>query len=80
MDGPRTEGPLTTLTHARLRALQGDAAAARRILTAILERTPEDVEAQTLLAELAGRGVRPHAAEVDEPAEQPPEPSTSCGN
>jgi hypothetical protein len=73
MNGHDPDSPLTTLTHARLRALQGDVSAARRILTAILDQSPEDGEARALLAELAGRGSRPGAAEVDEPAEPAPE-------
>jgi len=53
--------------------MQGDVVAARRILTAILDRLPEDDEARALLAELAGRSSRPGVAEVAEVAEQSPE-------
>ena len=73
MNGHDADSPLTTLTHARLRALQGDVVAARRILTVILDHSPEDGEARALLAELAGRASRPGAAEVAEVAEQAPE-------
>jgi hypothetical protein len=73
MSEERSEGPLTTLTHARLRALQGDVVAARRILASLLERTPEDLDARALLAALAGRGPRPHAGATEEIPEQPPE-------
>jgi len=43
-----------TLTHARLRAGQGDLRGARRILRRILGREPEHAEARQLLAELDG--------------------------
>jgi hypothetical protein len=43
-----------TLTHARLRAGQGDPRGARRILRGILRREPEHAEARRLLAELDG--------------------------
>lgn len=73
MNGHEFGQPLTTVTHARLRAGQGDVVAARRILTAILDHSPEDDEARTLLAELAGRSSRPGAVEVAEVAERAPE-------
>ena len=73
MNGHDFGHPLTTLTHARLRALQGDVIAARRILKAILDRSPDDDEARAFLAELAGRGSRPAAADVAEVAERAPE-------
>ena len=41
-----------TLTHARLRAAQGDAALARRICRALLELRPGDERAAELLARL----------------------------
>lgn len=62
-----------TLTHARLRVLQGDVVAARRILTAVLTQSPDDSEARALLEDLAGRDSRPRAAGVEEAPEQPPE-------
>jgi len=54
--GPRsaTLHPLT-LTHARIRAAQGDVRGARKILHAILRERPAEVEARELLAELAAR-------------------------
>jgi len=73
MNGTDSVSPLTTVTHARIRVVQGDVVGARRILTAILERTPEDGEARALLAELADRGAQPYAAEVDEGPGQAPE-------
>ena len=55
------------MTHARIRASQGDVAGARRVLAGILARTPDDVEARALLLELEGKaGRRAHA----EPAER----------
>jgi hypothetical protein len=44
-----------TLTHARIRAAQGDLAGARRIASAIVERDPSDAAARGLLASLEGR-------------------------
>jgi hypothetical protein len=44
-----------TLTHARLRAAQGDVAGASRILRVILDAQPDHVEARDFLASLDGR-------------------------
>jgi hypothetical protein len=55
-----------TLTHARIRAAQGDLTGARRIARAILERDPEDLAARELLASLASRTDAP-AHESEEP-------------
>ena len=52
---PGAERALTTVTHARIRAQQGDLATARRILQAILEDEPEHAEACALLETLAAR-------------------------
>lgn len=57
---------ILTLTHARIRARQGDLAGARRVLVGMLERSPEDVEARSLLEELAGRVGRAARAERSE--------------
>jgi hypothetical protein len=57
-----------TLTHARLRAAQGDVGGAARILRVILEVQPAHREARELLDEITGRTAVPHA----EPAERPP--------
>jgi len=63
---------IATLTHARLRAAQGDVVGARRIVAEILRHEPQHPEAQELLPRLgAGRG-RP-AELADEPAPGPPE-------
>ena len=56
-----------TLTHARLRASQGDVGGAARILRVILEVQPTHREARELLDEITGRPSVPHA----EPAERP---------
>jgi predicted regulator of Ras-like GTPase activity (Roadblock/LC7/MglB family) len=47
-------GPLTTVTHARLRVAQGDFAGARRVLEALLVRRPGDAEVQKLIRSLPG--------------------------
>lgn len=47
---------IATVTHARVRAAQGDLAGARRVLMEILRHTPDHVEAQELLLRFAGRG------------------------
>ena len=54
-----------TLTHARLRAAQGDVGGAVRILRVILEVQPEHHEARRLLGEIEGRVAVVHK----EPAE-----------
>ena len=48
-------GPFSTLTHARLRAEQGDVAGAKRILRVILTSQPDHEEARELLAALSDR-------------------------
>jgi hypothetical protein len=53
---------LETVTHARLRAEQGDAAGAVRILRAVLARRPGDAEARELLASLPGGAAPPASA------------------
>jgi hypothetical protein len=59
-----------TLTHARLRASQGDVRGALRILQVILDVQPEHAEARGLLEALKSRVAVIHA----EPAEESPEP------
>lgn len=46
------EGPFDTVTHARLRAFQGDVRGAERLLRGILDRNPSDADAKELLAAL----------------------------
>ena len=67
---------LLTVTHARLRAEQGDSAGAVRILEELLARRPGDVEARELLAALPG-GAGP-APEIEEVAAAPPEPASAA--
>ena len=63
--------PLLTLTHARVRAGQGDLRGARRVLRGMLATSPEHAQARRLLAELSPQapgapdGVRdPRAARI----------------
>ena len=56
-----------TLTHARLRASQGDRRGSRRILAEILRRSPGDREASLLLRSLEGLPDRPQPGEGLEP-------------
>jgi hypothetical protein len=58
--GAGADGPdaLATLTHARLRAEQGDVRGARRLLRAIVARRPDDERARELLARLGDRAGR----------------------
>lgn len=51
------------MTHARIRATQGDVAGARRVLEGILARTPDDAEARALLDELRSKAGRKARAE-----------------
>ena len=50
-------GSFATLTHARLRAAQGDVAGAKRILRVILDVQPGHDEARALLARIEHRSV-----------------------
>jgi hypothetical protein len=56
---------LATITHARLRAAQGDIRGARALLLDILHRHPGHGEAKELLAQITGRE---HAERTTEPA------------
>ena len=60
----------STLTHARLRAEQGDRSGARKVLRAILEREPWNREARDYFEQLAGQD-RPRP---DLPQEKVPRP------
>ena len=69
--------PLSTLTHARVRAMQGDVRTARSILACILRQDPGHVEAKKLQERLSHRDQVPsargweerlHAAEPDDPS------------
>jgi hypothetical protein len=67
-------GALATLTHARLRARQGDYAAAAALLRQILEHDPEHAEARELLRSIDGRGDTTGDEPAAEEAPAPPEP------
>ncbi len=62
---------LATVTHARLRASQGDVRGARRILEAVLLARPDDAEALALFESLSTIAEREAAEEPEEP---PPPP------
>ena len=68
-------GSFATLTHARLRAAQGDVPGAVRILRVILEVQPEHHEARRFLAEIENRRAVAHA-EPGEGATEPVTPAT----
>lgn len=59
-----------TVTHARLRAQQGDAQGAAAILRELLARQPGDREASALLASLTGSATE--HTEPEEPSVHPP--------
>lgn len=63
-------GSFATLTHARLRAAQGDVGGAVRILRVILSVQPEHEEARALLAAIENRVSVRHR----EPEPVPPDP------
>lgn len=67
---PDPSEPWNTLTHARLRAAQGDVGGAWRILQAVLARDPLDGAALHLLQSL-GEGRVPAAEPHEERLEQP---------
>jgi hypothetical protein len=63
--------PLLTLTHARLRVGQGDLRGARKVLRAMLARTPGHPQAGQLLKQLASRtGAPPGASRPNRVVEQ----------
>jgi hypothetical protein len=66
-----TRDPLETVTHARLRAEQGDVRGARRILERMLVRDPDDPTVHALLRDLDGRG-QVERATIDDVPEAPP--------
>ncbi len=67
----RRPAGFSTLTHARIRAGQGDRSGARRIVRAILAREPWNHEARDFFDQLAGND-RPRPAAGTEPATDPP--------
>jgi len=70
--------PLSTLTHARVRAMQGDVRTARSILVCILRQDPGHVEAKKLQERLSHRDQVPGAQGWEErlPPGEPGDPST----
>lgn len=62
---------ILTLTHARIRAGQGDLSGARRVLRSILERSPDHAAARALLEELDGKAEREAVQERAEPLSEP---------
>ena len=66
---PERSRSFATLTHARLRAAQGDFGGAARILRVILEVQPEHDEARVLLAEIEGRKAVAHSETQDGPVD-----------
>ena len=67
---------LATVTHARLRASQGDVAGARGILERILAERPDDREARGLLERLLEDGGSEHQEPAEE-QEPPPQRATA---
>jgi hypothetical protein len=57
---------LATITHARLRAAQGDIRGARALLLDILHRNPGHSQARALLAKITGREDKQRPAEQAE--------------
>jgi hypothetical protein len=62
--GDSSGGSFATLTHARLRAAQGDVPGAVRILRVILEVQPWHHEARAFLEAIANRPAAPHSEPV----------------
>ena len=69
MASPTHGGSFATLTHARLRAAQGDVSGALRILRVILDVQPEHDEARGLLAELEGEKAVAHFEPLEDPVD-----------
>ena len=75
---PSPGGSFATLTHARLRAAQGDVGGALRILRVILAVQPDHEEAQALLNEIEGRAHVTHT-EPEGAAAEPVRSATAEG-
>jgi hypothetical protein len=69
-------GSFATLTHARLRASQGDVTGAVRILRVILEVQPDHHQAREFLAEIENRPAVSHREPL-EPAAEAVTPATA---
>lgn len=63
------EEPLSTVTHARIRAGQGDVRGAIDVLRSILKRNPGDGEALLLMEEYEGASGTEYLEEVEESLE-----------
>lgn len=76
--GPEDRQPagFSTLTHARIRAGQGDRSGARRVLREVLEREPWNREARDYFDQLAGQD-RLRPAEMPEAVPEPPLAATA---
>jgi len=74
-------GEWSTLTHARIRAAQGDLAGAREILESVLARTPDDERARRMMRDLESGAARPVSGERDElvPPRLPANPRALAG-
>jgi hypothetical protein len=70
-EDPANGEQLATITHARLRAAQGDIRGARALLLDILHRNPAHREAKALLSEIAGRADRRRESGTEEPLAAP---------
>lgn len=71
---PPDEG-FASLTHARLRARQGDYRGAARVLRELLERDPDRQEAQQLLRRIGRLADTGQSPKPQEPAVSPPTPA-----
>jgi hypothetical protein len=68
---PTTDDSFKTVTHARLRAAQGDTDGACRLLCELLRERPDDAEARALLEEIGGAPSRPIPVEEATPLSGP---------
>ena len=68
---PTTDDSFKTVTHARLRAAQGDTDGACRLLCELLRDRPDDAEAGAMLEEIGGTPSRPIPVEEGRPVSAP---------
>jgi len=75
---PVKENPVwfATLTHAKIRAGQGDRSGARQVLREVLKREPWNREARNFFDQLAGRD-RTRSEVRTEPVQEPPQEATA---
>jgi hypothetical protein len=69
--GHERRAEFQTVTHARLRASQGDVRGAREVLHAVLRRRPGDAAARDLLASLEAEAHRPGRRDAEEALADP---------